>query len=245
MPAAVQCLDFRPPTPKPLAGGGVARPLNLEKRLDLNHGRRTARRGPAWKPASSRSGIASDSPDRLAVEALDREPLQPAAADVRDERLERRAEPALLGIAQRDERAAAALDEEDGLSPEQDDVRARDPGGARAGPAGPGQRGAVRLRRIGGREDERLRSSSSPAAQLAQPLDGAPERELRAAEALDEVAASAEAERLERAQLPVDRAVAARDSLGADAVARDDSLPLEQQLGERAAVRRRRGTGDR
>ncbi len=72
--------------------------------------------------------------------------------------------------------------------------------------------------------------------QLAQPLDRAAERELRAAEALDEVAAPADAERLERPQLAVDRAVAAGDPLGAHAVARDDALPLEQELRERAPV---------
>ena len=81
-------------------------------------------------------------------------------------------------------------------------------------------------------------SASSPSArpQLAQPLDGSAERELRASEPLDEVAAAAEPERLERSQLAVDGSVAAGDPLCADAVARDDALPLEQQLGQRPAV---------
>src|SRR5207302_10703974 len=69
------------------------------------------------------------------------------------------------------------------------------------------------------------------------PLDGAGNRELCAAEAFDEVAAAADAERLQRTQLSVDGAVAARDAFPAHAVARHDSLPLEQQLGERARVR--------
>ena len=118
-------------------------------------------------------------------------------------------------------------------------MRAGDARRARAGALRPRQRGAVGLRRVGGGEHERV--GVVPAlAQLAQPLDRAAERELRAAEPLDEVAAPAEAERLERAQLGVDRAVAAGDALGADAVAGDDPLPLEQQLGERAPVRLRR-----
>src|SRR5262249_58305024 len=58
------------------------------------------------------------------------------------------------------------------------------------------------------------------------------------AEPLREVAAAAEAGRLERAQLGVTRAVAAGDPFAAHAVTRDDPLPLEQQLGERSPVRR-------
>jgi hypothetical protein len=96
---------------------------------------------------------------------------------------------------------------------------------------------AVGLRRIGGGEHERV-GSSPRGAQLAQPLDRSAERELRAAQALDEVAAAAEPERLERLQLAVDGAVAAGDALGADAVAGDDALALEQQLREAPPVRR-------
>ena len=93
-------------------------------------------------------------------------------------------------------------------------MRAGDPRGAAAGALRPRQRGAVRLRRVGRGEHERLRLLPVARPQLAQPLDRAAERELRAAEALDEVAAPAEAERLERAQLAVDGAVAAGDPLG-------------------------------
>ena len=130
---------------------------------------------------------------RLAVEALDRQPLRAAALDVRDERRERRRAAILVRLAQRHERAAAALDEQRRLAAEQDDVRAGDARRARAGALRPRQRGAVRLRRIGGGEHERLRLVALARPQLAQPLDGAAERELRAAEPLDEVAAPARA----------------------------------------------------
>ena len=103
---------------------------------------------------------------------------------------------------------------------------------------GHGKRRAVGLRRVGRGKDERFGLLALARAQLPQPFHCAAERELRAAEPLDEVAASADAERLERLQLAVHRAVAAGDPLGADAVARDDPLALEQQLGESAAIGR-------
>ena len=71
--------------------------------------------------------------DGMAVEALDREPLRAAALDVVDERRERRTQPRFVRLAQRHERAAAALDEERRLAAEQDDVRTRDARGPRAG----------------------------------------------------------------------------------------------------------------
>ena len=95
---------------------------------------------------------------------------------------------------------------------------------------------ASRLRRVGGREHERLRILAG--AQLPQALDRSGERELRAPEALDEVAAPAGADRLEVLQLGVDGAVAAGNAFAAHAVAGDDALPLEQELGEGAAVGR-------
>ena len=98
----------------------------------------------------------------------------------------------------------------------------------------PGQRRSVGLRWIGRGEHERVRLLALLRTELAEPLDRAAERELRSAEALDEVAAPAEPERLERLQLPVDRAVPADDPLAAHAVAGDDPLPLEEQLGEAA-----------
>jgi hypothetical protein len=90
------------------------------------------------------------------------------------------------------------------------------------------------LGRIGGGEHERL--GLLLGAQLAQTLDRAGKGELSAAEPLDEVAAPASADRLQILELRVDGAVTARDPLAAHAVARDDPLPLEQQLREGAAV---------
>ena len=105
-----------------------------------------------------------------------------------------------------------------------------------ARPLRPREHRAVGLRRIGGGQDERLLLLVLARPELAQPLDRAAERELRAAEPLDEVAAAAEPQRLERLQLAVDGAVAAGDPFAAHTVAGDDPLPLEQELGQRAAV---------
>src|SRR4051794_5901602 len=135
--------------------------------------------------------------DRLAVEPLHRQALAAGAADMRNEGRERDAQPLLLGLAQRDERAAAALDEEGRLAAEQHDVGARDARGAGAAAPRPRQRGSVRLCGVGGGEDERLRLLPVLRPELAQTLDGAAERELRTAEAFDEVAAAARPERLE------------------------------------------------
>ena len=219
---------------------GPARPTPSRNARASAHGRRTARRGPGEEAGLDEQRHRVGLGHRLAVEALDREPLRAARRG-----RARRARRAPAGatprrVAQRHERAAAALDVERRLAAEQDDVRARDARRARAGalrPRAAPRRTAAPDRR---RRARAAPGSSSGLAQLAQPLDGAAERELRAAEALDEVAAAAEAERLERAQLGVDGAVAAGDALGADAVAGDDALPLEQQLGERAPLRRRR-----
>ncbi len=141
----------------------------------------------------------------------------------------------LLGISERQQRLAAAFYEERRLSAEQHDRGAGHAGGATRRPLRPGESGAVRLSRVGGREHERLRLFALARPQLAQPLDRTAERELGAAETLDEVAAAAEPERLERPQLRVDGAVAAGDALGPNAVAGDDPLALEQQLGQRSS----------
>ena len=111
-----------------------------------------------------------------------------------------------------------------------------DAGRTRTGAPRPGKRRAVRLSRVGSGEDERF--SVLGVAELAKPLDSAGKGELRAAETLDEVAATADADRLERAQLRVDGAVAAGDALAADAVPGDDALALQQELGQRAPVAR-------
>ena len=157
------------------------------------------------------------------------------------ERRQRLPEPAVLGLAERQERPAAALDEERGLAVEDDDVRPGNPRGARGRPLRPRERGPVRMHGVCCGEDER----AAGAAPVAQALDRAGQGELRAPEPLDEVAAAADAERLELAELPVDGRVPARNALGADAVPGDDPLALEQELGEGArfgcAREKRRG----
>ena len=134
--------------------------------------------------------------------------------------------------------AAALLHVDDRLGPREHDVGARDAGGpALLGVAlGPGQRRAVGLRRVGGGEDDRRGLLGD--LLRAQPLDRAGERELRAAEPLDEVAAAADAERLELLQRVVEDREAAGDPLGEHLLAGDDPVALEQQLGEHAASRR-------
>ena len=83
------------------------------------------------------------------------------------------------------------------------------------------------------------------APQLAQPLDRTAERELGAAETFHEVPAAAEPERLERPQLRIDGPVATGDALGPHAVAGDDPLALEQQLGQRSSRRAMSGVRPR
>ena len=81
----------------------------------------------------------------------------------------------------------------------------------------------------------------------AQALDGPRQRELRAAETLDEVAAARDPERLQTAQLGVERREAARDAFGEHELAREDPVALEQQLRQRAPARGRvllRGAGE-
>src|SRR2546423_6167356 len=89
--------------------------------------------------------------DRLPVEALDGETLLPATLlHLLDERDERSAEPAFLGITERHERAAAALDEERRLASEKDDLGPCNPRGARTRALGPRQSRAVGLRGVSG-----------------------------------------------------------------------------------------------
>ena len=156
-----------------------------------------------------------------------------------DERVERRSEPVRIRVAQGNERPASSLDIERGLPIEQYHPRSGDSRGSCPRAPRPRNRSAVRLRRIGGREHEHLTLLVLQVlrSQLAQALDCARQRELRSSQALHEVPAATDTERLERTQLRVHRAVATADALSSDAVARDDSLPLEQELGQRAAIR--------
>src|SRR3954447_4824998 len=88
---------------------------------------------------------------------------------------------------------------------------------------------SVGLGRIGRREHERR--GLVVVTLRAQALDRAGKRELRAAEALDEVPAAGDADGLERRELVVEGGEAARDALGEDLLAGDDAVALEQQLG--------------
>ena len=148
---------------------------------------RSTRRGPARKPASTSREITS-----VSTTGCPSNRSRPRAAS-RRRRARRRRGPRSRGAAtprpapQRHEGPAAAFDEEHGLAAEEDDLRAGDARGARTRPLRPGQRCAVRLRRVGRGEDERL--GLLLGAQLTQPLDRSRQGELRAAETLDEIAA--------------------------------------------------------
>src|SRR5204863_464716 len=125
------------------------------------------------------------------------------------------------------------LDEEHRLAAREHHVRAGLPRRAALG-LRPLERGAVGLRGIRGGEHERR--CLVVVALRAQPLHGARERELRAAEPFDEVAAACGADRLQRRQLVVQRGEAAGNALGEHLFARDDAVALEQQLGLGAAA---------
>ena len=179
--------------------------------------------------------------DGSAVEALDRESLRAARTHVGDECCERRPEPLGIGVAQRHERAAAALDEESRIPVEQHDPRTGDTGGTSTGAARPRQGSSIGLRRIGRGEHERLGLVAAPRRpELTKPLDRTWQRELRTAETFDEVPAPADAERLERLQLRVHGAVSTANPLATNTVAGHDALALEQELGERSPIRRPR-----
>jgi hypothetical protein len=176
--------------------------------------------------------------DRLAVEALDREPLRSPTPHVRDKGGESRAKPFGIGLPKRDQRTAASLHEENCFAAEHDHPRSGHSCGTGAGAPRPGDRGAIRLRRVRRGEDERLplRNRQIRRPQLAKALDCARQRELRSTEPFDEISAPAQTERLQNPELRVDRAVSAPDALTAYAVARDDSVALEQELCQRSAT---------
>ena len=148
------------------------------------------------------------------------------------------------GIAERHERAAAALDVERGRAAEQDDVRSGDTGRARTRTSRPRQCSAVRLRRVGRREHEHVVVGAR--ALLAQPLDGARQRELGSAEALDEVAAD-DSRRSSRVLAAHRRPLRThpRSPSPRTPSLHHDPLPLEQQLRAERADRRRPGRGER
>ena len=128
-----------------------------------------------------------------------------------------------------------ALDVEDGLGVEGHEVGA---GHALRARASPRRASATAARRRTGWRG-RWRPARAPpgglvAAQAAQALDRRGERELRAAEPLDEVAAPRRAERLEVRELGVERREAALDPLGQGLLAGDDAVALEHDLRQRA-----------
>ena len=144
------------------------------------------------------------------------------------------------GVDEREQAAPAALDVQHGLIRHQDHVGAGDACGTRFAPLtlGPRQRRAVGLGGVGGGEHDRLAGADRTllGGRGTQPLDGAGERELGAAHALDEVAAPADAERLEVGERVVEHREAALDALGEHLLAGDDAVALEQQLGQRATA---------
>ena len=169
-------------------------------------------RGPCRKPSStSRSSTGEPtigSPSKRSSASR----LSRPAPHVLGERLERLAQPRLVRLAERDEPLAAALDVEHRLGVEQHDVRARH--ARRPAAAGPRRAAATAARRRRDWPGSVAASTSAPAGsseRSPRSRSTAPrERELRAAEALDEVAAPGGAERLEVRQLAVERREAAR-----------------------------------
>ena len=227
------CTPVDRPTREPERGdfGGIA-PFRWTRRASRAAGR-APRAGEEAGLDEERQGVALD--DRPAVEALDREPPPAIGPDPA-----RRARRAPGGATRDPGRAAAAASgrraRRRAPPRRRGGRRARRPRARRARPHASATEGRRRTAVPGRRRRARARSSSS-ASRSSRSRSTAPgERELRAAEPLDEVAAAAGADGLERRQLPVDGAVPARDPLGADAVTRHDPLPLEQELRERAPV---------
>ena len=145
----------------------------------------------------------------------------------------------IVAVDERLQALAAALEVEHRLTADEHDLGTGDAGRALGALAlGPRQRGAVGLRRIDRAQHDGLLGATLA---LAQPLDRAGDRELGAAEPLDEVATAGNAEHLELRQLRVDPAEPAGDALGEHLLARQHAVALEQQLGLRAPARARIG----
>src|SRR4051794_12716841 len=177
--------------------------------------------------------LPTGSHDRLAVDPLDAELRDPARLDRIGERLQRGAR--IPG--QREQASPAPLDVEGRLGAREHDVGAGHPLGTAVVVAlRPRQRRPVRLGRVGGGEHQRRRLLELDPAGGPQPLHRAGQRELGAAEPLDEVAPPRDAERLQRAQRVVQGREAAGDPLGQHLLAGHDAVPLEQELGERTAA---------
>src|SRR5215213_622850 len=158
-------------------------------------------------------GLPQRAHDGLAVDLLERDASDAAGLRVVGERLQRGADAGVVGGNERLQRSATALEVEDRLGAGEHDKGAGRARGAAAGAGrlalapGPRQRRAVRLRRVGRGEHERLRLLGR--LLRAQALDRTGKGKLGAAEPLDEVAAAGDAERLELCQLWVDGGEAA------------------------------------
>ena len=152
----------------------------------------------------------------------------------------------VVEVDERCEGASAAFDEERGGAVDEHEVGAGGASGSAPERCRPRERRPVGLGRIGGGQHQRL--ALAVMARLAQTLERAGQGELRATEALDEVAAAGRADRLEGGQLGIDAGEAAGQPLGLDGRARGDAVTVEQDLGLRAgtvglrrAVEERRG----
>ena len=202
----------------------------------LGHVVSVSLRGPGAEAEVDQPLLVRRADDRLAVDLLQRQPLDAPALDGLGQRRQRRVDARVVGLDEHLQALAAALDEQHRLGARQHHVGAGLAGGT-AGRVGPLQRRPVRLRGIGRGEHDRRRR----VVVLLRPqaLDRARQRELRAAEAFDEVAAPRDADRLQRRERVIERGEAARDALGQHQLAGDDAVALEQQLGLRAAPRRR------
>ena len=148
---------------------------------------------PAWKPSSTSAGASAEptigSPSTLSSARRSTRPRLTLPRRARRARLDR----ASRGRREVMQPAAAALDVEHRLAADEHHVRAGDPRGAAArrapGRRRPRQHRPVRLRRVDRGEHERRRRHRRGCG--AQALDRARQRELGAAEPLDEVAATA------------------------------------------------------
>ena len=196
-----------------LAGEGASRRRRRARARGAGsgRGRRAGGAGRGGSPADDQAVGPGAGEGVLAVDALDADAARQALARGGDQRRERRLHRRVVGRDERQQRAAAALQEQHRPAVDQHDVRRRrcarrGRGRARAtasaAPYGLAGSAAASTSVSGscGSGSRRSRSRSS----------GARHGELRAAEALDEVAAPRGADRLQRAELAVDRAVAAR-----------------------------------
>ena len=196
--------------------------------------------GTAAEAGAEQGLLVAGADHRLAVEFLDRQLRQLARRDRIGEGAHRRRQLlARIELGRRRRPRPPRSTKTTGLAVAQQQVGAGSAGRAAAAlEFRPGQRGTVGVGRIGRREDQ---VGAVGFGQRAQALDRAGQRELGAAEALDEVAAASGAEQLEVAELRVEGGEAAGDALGEDRLTGDDAVALQHQLGLGAQA----GTGGR